>query len=751
MHSSLWPTILQSDSAASRNVHWTVSTISHANFAFALLVFVTGFVTPLGLSDAIVTTSPPSANFEYARDLSLFGNSTPPRPSTGLSRDCNRLILFCPGGLISASRDFNNSYNLNTTDFNATTHLPANLTAMFTSATKDSTVAGAFDIQYRSWSLTSTPDYDGNRSYAKGAKRHIDTLLSNDKTVLVEGIVADMKYGGIGFRNHTIPSDVQRGVTWNEDILWLEPDISCANTNLSLRVKIGQNDISQLALVDQGGFAKLRHGNPGKGWTNPDRSKLDSGYQADRTAWMHNVLAAIYRNMTSPTNAKYGLNVTLNKEYTMSPLIGKKGDIAYPLGLSAYELQGSWLGNLPFARLNEQTGEIEVDGKAVPGGADKHPDIWAAMMLRRLDTYCSGHLSTDDVNYESFKSFECGEIFGLPRNINGDSTVVQGGGSEWIVPMHVCVGAIQASVQTLTFSMNGSAALENVEVLNRQPKHYTSEDDYPTWAFEYKDFSRLRTDSGYGEFNVPSPIWGIVDAKYTGIPGYNFTRAASFYLPHSFRGAWEYQAAPLDMLAATVAPVGILTTVVSNFGRAVTLDGPSFLPSYTGAQSMMLSTKWAQLAAKENGYGSILRLIWTDMLANSVMTAKPTIQTSFSSKNTVDGVGGRHSVHVSIRRVQYNLAYATPAIILLVFCIVFVLAALISGVVNWRLVKNLRAMLNDTSVGRVATSHATCEGGNLSRASTNQWQKRMGSTKLRFGGEESQVTMVQDDAQKPDR
>lgn len=744
MHSSLWPTILRSDSAGSRNVHWTVSTVSYASLAFAILTFVTGFVTPLGLTDDIVPITRSSITFSYAKDVSRFGNSTPPRPVAPLSRDCNRNILFCPGGLISVKKDFNSSYNLKPSDFNATTHIPANLTAMFTSATKGSTVAGAFDIQYRSWSMASSPDFDGNKSYVKGAKRHVDMLLSSDKTVLVEGIIADMQHGGIGFRNHTVPADLQRGVTWDEDILWLEPDISCVNTNLSLHVTLGKREISALTLVDQGGFANLRHGVPSKGWINPDRSQLNTRYQADRSAWLHNVMASIYRNISRPADAKYGLNVTLGKEYAMNPNISGKGDIALPLSLSAYPLAGTWLGKLPYAYLNYTTGDVAVDGKVIQDVDTKHPDIWAAMFLRRLDMYCSGHLSSDDVQYESFKYFECGELFGIPKSIGGDSTTVQAAGTEWLVPMHICVGAVKASVQTVTFSMNGTQALEDVEVTKREPKQYKSDDDHPTWAFEYKDFSHLRSDTGYGEFNVPSPVWGIVDASYTGTPGYNFSKAASFYLPHSYRGAWEYDTAPLDMLASTVAPVGILSTVISNFGHTSSFDGPSFLPSYTGSQSMMLSTKWQQLAEKENGYDTILRLIWTDMLANAVLSAKPAVNSTVT-KTSTDAVGGRRNVQVYVRRVQYHIAYATPAIILLVFCAVLATAAMVAGVVNWHLVKNLRSMLNDTSVGRVAAATVNPNGSSLSRASTSDWQERVGPMKLRLGGDGTEVTMVTND------
>lgn len=315
--------------------------------------------------------------------------------------------------------------------------------------------------------------------------------------------------------------------------------------------------------------------------------------------------------------------------------------------------------------------------------------------------------------------------------------------------MLVCVGAIKASVQTLTFSVNGSSSstsLEDVQVVSRQDKKYASAQDHPTWAIEFKDLRNKTDRVDIGEYVIPSPLWGIVDPSYVGTPDYNFTKAASFYLPSSNPTAWEGRDTPLDMLASTVAPNGILRTILQKFGQVITLDGPSFVPDYTGMQSLSLATKWRKLADQEHGHDAILRLIWTDMMANSVLSAKPAAYVT--DVDADDKIGGRRNIKIHVRQVSYHLAFATPAIILLSCCLMLAVATLISGVVNWRLVKNLRHMLNDTSLGRVATADIMWEGKSLSRASTGKWQKRAGSTKLRLGGEETEVTLVPDEPGK---
>lgn len=755
MHSSLWPTILRSDSTGSRNVHWSVATVSHFGLAFSILIFVTGIVTPLGLHDSFVPVSQDSPSFVYAADKSAFGNSTQARPNHPMSRECNILIEFCPGGLISADHDFNSSYFLKDRpwEFNATTDIPANLTAMFTSATKHSTVAGALDLQYRSWSNTSTPGFNNNQTYPKGARYHVDTLLSGQHHVLREGIVADMDLGGIGFRNHTIPSHaIQLGATWDEDILWLEPDISCANTNLSLHVTIGHsngttNVISRLALVDQGGWANLRHGNPGKAWVPPQVSNLDTRWQADWVAWVHNVMAAVYLNVTLPADAKYGLNVTQGKEYPMSSQYSGLGSINYPLSLQASALTGGWLGKLPDVYLNLTSGDFQIHGEVIENPGTTNSSLFGAGFLHSLNSYCSGNLSPNDLRYESFKSFECGAVFGVPKPVavNGSFGLVQEIGSEWMVPMYVCAGAIKASVQTLTFAVNGSASLDDVQVVQRQDKKYSGSQDHPTWAIEYKGFSNLRKDAGFGEFNVVKPLWGIVDESYVGTPEYNFTKSPSFYVPHSYISRLGNND-PLDMLASSAAPVENLYTAISNFGASGGLEDPGFLPDYTGKQSLSLATKWRKLAETERGHDTILRLIWTDMMANSVLSAKPAAY--ITDVHSEDKIGGRRNARTNVHRVSYHIVYATPAFILLACCVMLAVATLISGVVNWRLLKNLRHMLNDTSLGRVATANFMWEGKSLSRASTGKWGKRAGSTKLRLGGEGTEVAMVLDEPAK---
>jgi hypothetical protein len=90
----------------------------------------------------------------------------------------------------------------------------------------------------------------------------MQSLILNNDTEAVEGLVVDTKQGGIGFRNHTIPMDFKHGATWTEDLLFVEPETVCININLTIDYTIKRNDtgtynIGDVLLTDRGGFANL--------------------------------------------------------------------------------------------------------------------------------------------------------------------------------------------------------------------------------------------------------------------------------------------------------------------------------------------------------------------------------------------------------------------------------------------------------------------------------------------------------------
>jgi hypothetical protein len=134
----------------------------------------------------------------------------------------------------------------------------------------------------------------------------MDSLVLNNATEPVEGLIVDTKQGGIGFRNHTVPPSFQHGVTWEEDILFIEPESVCVDTNLTIDFSISITPnytalFTNVMLTDRGGFINLNHTYPEPNLTNPQQNQDLLG-RAYKAAWLNNVYTALYYNVTSDRN-----------------------------------------------------------------------------------------------------------------------------------------------------------------------------------------------------------------------------------------------------------------------------------------------------------------------------------------------------------------------------------------------------------------------------------------------------------------
>lgn len=203
-------------------------------------------VTPLGLSDYIAASSVKAGQFRYAPDLSPIGQGTIPRTDYRVNR------------LSDTSSEY-----------------PQNITDIFSSATDraGTTVAGLFDIEWRSFvqipswqkkGVVSTKAVDQSKTRTVGRFHMYESLIMHEGWEIVAGLIVDMKNGGIGFRNHTIPSDLGDGAEWEEDLLWIEPETACVNTNLTVDFPISDIDRDDpFLLIDRGGFFTLGKNDPG--------------------------------------------------------------------------------------------------------------------------------------------------------------------------------------------------------------------------------------------------------------------------------------------------------------------------------------------------------------------------------------------------------------------------------------------------------------------------------------------------------
>ena len=128
-----------------------------------------------------------------------------------------------------------------------------------------STISSLWDIEWRSYNYdhdtTQLPYMNGSK-YAVGVFQNFDSMLLRGGAHLIDGLIVNSLTGAIGFRNHTVPASFDNVTSsWEEDLLFAEPESVCIPNNLTLQFTVGgfsdTHNFSDVRLVDNGGFANL--------------------------------------------------------------------------------------------------------------------------------------------------------------------------------------------------------------------------------------------------------------------------------------------------------------------------------------------------------------------------------------------------------------------------------------------------------------------------------------------------------------
>ena len=232
---SHWPDVLRSDSVRRHGVRFDVSLLTRMVSLIGVLITIAGVVTPLGL---------------YLSFNRFCYNAGPvPCPFS----DTVAIVTANSTGI---TYDYPYSYDID---------IPEILLEIYSSGTgNDTTISNYFDIQWRRFLTTSNGNFVNGSTYLIGNFRSMSSVVLDNDTQTLEGLIVDSVNGGIGFRNHTIPPGFQYGVTWSEDILFMEPESVCVDTNLTLDYTLASTVnytivVQDLVLTDRGGFANLQH------------------------------------------------------------------------------------------------------------------------------------------------------------------------------------------------------------------------------------------------------------------------------------------------------------------------------------------------------------------------------------------------------------------------------------------------------------------------------------------------------------
>jgi hypothetical protein len=303
-----------------------------------LFLGVVSSVTPLGLSSSVASTSQQAVQFQYTPDNSPIGEATTSHQDYATNRLCGfDSRVNCPGSA-EGYDTFQNStgwYGIPTTpDAYISSTIASNITEAFTSATggDGNTISSVFDIQYRNFiqynnatepsANESEPWIDQGRPRTQGQFQFYQSLILENRYLAVEGVVLDLISGGIGFRNHTLPPSSDTGFAWEEELLWIEPDTSCVDLNVTVDYAISPLGGGMNArLTDRGGIVNLPEDYPVVDLSNTQ----DNPALYDR-AWVGAVLTnrnfMIYFNETrddSSLGKTYSLEETDTETDLLTP------------------------------------------------------------------------------------------------------------------------------------------------------------------------------------------------------------------------------------------------------------------------------------------------------------------------------------------------------------------------------------------------------------------------------------------------
>lgn len=293
-------------------------------------------------------------------------------------------------------------------------------------------------------------------------------------------------------------------------------------------------------------------------------------------------------------------------------------------------------------------------------------------------------------------------------------------GTNWTQPIFSCAAAVKASIKTVTFQLNGTAQVSNLVVRSVEDTSYNSTASMPIWAMEMPSPPR--------NISQLSPFWGPVSESDRDSADIATLQRPAFYLPAG-ASSIAGDLSSTDALAGAEAPFGAFGSLFT-FGGDMFASGSSSMADYSGATSWPLFVKWNELGRSADTAGKIIEYIWTDLMANSVVSSKSTLPSAEVA--TVARPATRFVLSTS-----YDWKYAVPA---LIFAAIYVLLFLVSAlmvVTRKAGFGSLRFVLNQTAAGRAMTTERYQASEEADRGNTKVWAEVRGSEPMRLNKEDA--------------
>ncbi|WQF90434.1 hypothetical protein CDEST_15448 [Colletotrichum destructivum] len=712
-----WPTILASDSVLTHGARFKITLISWAVPSIAVLIAITSIVTPLGLYEQMDTLGTRVGSFAYIKDLSSFGSATSQRGVHDFSRICSWVYVLAPCPY-SENRVMVTSNGTNITvelPYGYSSRVSPIVREIFSSGTTNlTTISNFFDIEWRQLTTTPMLHIDNGTEVPVGLYRQLESHIMDSTITVVEGLVVDGIAGGVGFRNHTIPKNIERGASWSEDLLFIEPIASCVNTNLTLDFEILLNkssisfsSITNLRLTDRGGFVDMNKTYPSYDRDNA-QSNPDLRARAYRAAWLNNALTMQYFNVTTNNSRTTGqrafsyLDSKLGKEFVLEQnydtdyrALGFSSNFGNYLDLrdSYYKDKGAkWLN--PFNVTSRDFGIVRL--------------------------LCSGAGGADFANISNIY-VGCGMVRGVPQRVDsGDGTIFDNH-SKWSSSIHACAAALTAVVKTVNFSFDGTRTdgLDGLIITSITNKSYDNPDEFPVWGME---------DSGLTLADI-SPVWGLLSPEYALGPNISTVKQPAFHLPgYSLGSGLRLDAVTGGNLPGSNFPLKAMNALFdSDSDEGVFSSSWPF--DLRGAANMPVFKRWQALSNDSERIADIIKLVWTDIAASAVVGTKGTL-----GPGNIAAADKAVTIFIKPtgKRIKYRWVFGIPAFVLLLVMLVVTSAVLLCTAVRASSIAVLRRRLQQLTVGRILTTFLYPEDSNLFMSS-KEWSHSNGHKAVSLG------------------
>ncbi|RDL37936.1 uncharacterized protein BP5553_05369 [Venustampulla echinocandica] len=727
LHSSYWPSILSTDTAATTGVQRHVNTIGWFQTGALLLLTIASVATPLGLYDSIEPSkSQTKTLFSYIPDDSPFGYGTPPRSDTPFSRNCGGDVA-CPGSTLNQTCNQAGSLQICTSEYNRT--VPETLSAIYKNGATsfNPSVSSIFDIQWRTYK--NGTDTSGAEGWSlQSAYRQLSLLILDEGVKLVEGLLVDMDRGGIGFRNHTAPQQPPPyGSTWDEDILFIEPETQCVSLNLTVDFQLPMDNtgsVRNLRLTDRGGFSALSHTAPSLDMPPNGQLNLDLKERAYKAAWLNNFLTLKYFNATDSDLSNISrIDVA---EGTAFPITAFSQSASVQFGEDIIR-SNTEFGD--YLNLTNTASRNQSNGYANPFGIN-------ARNFSAITNLCAGSSGSSLANINS-SIVGCCLLYGAANRTDGGSRLITDPGSPWSIPIYSCASTIKATIRTVTFQYNATG-IEALKIKATKPKTYQDSKSLPLWGVE--DLQSLRLGNA-------QPLWGVLGtSNSTNIPTapYNISKISqeSLYLPGFQDQFFNDGLQPVPITGQNLPGVefyyqALASALRINRPGAVGYQG---FADYSGKTSFALYAKWQNLSSSVDSTSKILDLVWTDVAANAVVGTKgwglssvasghsKTILKRASEGNGDDAPQSQVPITIYEKRIRYRILYAIPAFIIAAITVAVICTVSVLAIMGRTGLKQMRKFLDAASAGRIVGRLLWPEKG--TGKGTKDWIEAVGTRRV---------------------